>query len=62
MKFYCNGPKVYQEKEYLGRKGCGQDLTALIAAIPADGKDYEVECPACLTVGVHMRTPGASNA
>ena len=39
------------------RKGCGHDLTSLILAIPADGMDYEVKCPGCGNVGVHMTTP-----
>lgn len=60
LKYVCNGVRVYQEKEYLGRKGCGQDLTPLIADIPADGKDYAVTCPKCGNVGMHMRTPSGA--
>lgn len=60
LKYTCNGPKVFQEQDYVGRTDCGYDLTHLIGAIPADGKDYKVECPKCLNVGVHMRTPERS--
>jgi predicted RNA-binding Zn-ribbon protein involved in translation (DUF1610 family) len=28
-------------------KGCGANLTTLIAAVPADGENHEVECPKC---------------
>lgn len=37
---------------------CGHDLTDLIQAIPADGFDHEVKCPACGTTGMHHRDTG----
>lgn len=39
------------DDEYLGRAGCGHDLTAQIDAVPDDGDEYEYKCPACGNVG-----------
>lgn len=39
------------------RHDCGTDLTVLIEAVPADGLDYDVECPKCGTSTRVMRTP-----
>lgn len=60
IRYLCNGPRVFQEGEYLGHTGCGAELTALFAAMPADGRDHEIGCPKCGTVGTHMRTPPES--
>jgi hypothetical protein len=60
IRYFCNGPRVYQEGEFIGHKGCGADLTAAFAALPADGRDHEIECPRCGTVGVHMKTPAST--
>ena len=57
IRYFCNGPRVFQEGEYLGHTGCGVELTALFAAMPADGQDHDVTCPKCGAVGTHMRTP-----
>ena len=61
LQYVCNGVQVLQDKEYLGRKGCGQDLTQLIDDIPSDGKNYDVTCPKCGNVGTHMRTPSGAS-
>lgn len=55
IKFFCEGPAVYAGKEFVGRKGCGEDLTRFITAIPADNKEHSVECPKCKTVGTHRK-------
>lgn len=60
IRYFCNGPRVFQEGEYLGHQGCGAELTALFAVMQADGRDYEIVCPKCGTVGTHMRTPPES--
>ena len=57
IRYFCNGPRVFQEGEYLGHQGCCVELTALFAEMPADGQDHEIACPKCGTVGVHMTTP-----
>lgn len=62
IRYFCNGPRVFQEGEYLGHKGCGQDLTAVFEAMPADGQDHEIECPMCGTVGTHMKTTADTEA
>lgn len=40
-------------------KGCGQDLTALIEALPVDGEDHEYNCPKCGATRRASRIPWA---
>jgi len=44
------------DDELLGRRGCGQDLTALIEAIPDDGEVYDYRCPKCGNTGTARKT------
>lgn len=58
--FTCRGKPagVYNKKEaqslgkpdiegHKKRGGCGHNLDKLFAAVPADGKEHERECPKC---------------
>lgn len=36
---------------------CGNDLTALIAAVPEDANDHLVKCPRCGNVSIVCRVP-----
>lgn len=55
MGFYCNGNRVTVEGEYLGRAGCGCDLTAQIEAIPEDEQGHAYACPVCGNEGTVRR-------
>lgn len=77
IRYTCNGPRLYRVDgelreirdglpdaacaEYLGHKGCGKDLTAAIAAVPADGATHRATCPRCKTVAEIMKTPAAES-
>ena len=51
------------DEDYLGRAGCGADLTEQIAAVPADGEVYEYACPRCGNTGtVRKAAPPESPA
>lgn len=43
------------DDHYLGRAGCGADLTAQIVGIPDDGEVYEYRCTACGNTGTMRR-------
>jgi hypothetical protein len=71
IKQTCAGPldeKVYSAKEakalgnpamkgHRKRKGCGQNLTDLIAKIPADGNEHKLKCPKCGNIAKVEKTP-----
>lgn len=57
IRYKCEGRPVYVEGEYVGREGCGRDVTAEILAVPEDGQEHQVPCPCGkLTIRV-QRTP-----
>ncbi len=39
------------------REGCGEDLTALLAALPQDGESHAFDCPRCGLAHHATRTP-----
>lgn len=56
MRFICRG-----KRDDNGiRIGCGEDLTEIIEAVPADGEEREYECPKCGNTGDVMKTPGGN--
>jgi hypothetical protein len=57
--YTCLGRAIYQEGEYVGREGCGQDLTAQILGVPEDGRNYKLPCPCGKLLISLMRTPPA---
>ena len=46
-----------EDNHFLGRAGCGYDLSGQIAAIPADGDVYEYLCPRCGNTGSVRKEP-----
>lgn len=42
---------------YLGRGGCGHDLSEQINAIPNDGEEYTYQCPKCGNAGTARKAP-----
>lgn len=44
IRYRCKGQQVIQEGELVGRMECGRDITALIEAVPWDGKDHQIVC------------------
>lgn len=54
-----DGMKHQHDELYLGRKGCGEDLTSQVESIPADGEEYEYECPKCGNKGSMKKMPVA---
>lgn len=60
MGYHCNGKRVSVGGEYVGRAGCGYDLTDRIEAIPEDGEDYAYECPVCKNAGTVRRVPAGA--
>jgi hypothetical protein len=47
------------DEDYLGRAGCGADLTEQIEAVPADGEVYEYRCPKCGNTGTTRKAAPA---
>lgn len=45
IQYLCQGRAVRVEGEYVGREGCGRDVTDAILAVPVDGQEHEVACP-----------------
>lgn len=41
---------------------CGNDLTALIDKVPADGTVYDIECPKCGGIATVRKTPADAPA
>jgi len=66
--YICNGPRLTvkdkkdpADQDYLGRAGCGADLTQQIEAVPDDGEVYEYQCPKCGNTGtVRKAAPRAA--
>lgn len=40
-------PFVTKPEVEIAIEPCGQDMQALIEAVPRDGKEYQVTCPSC---------------
>ncbi len=70
ITYTCKGPHLLQDGSMIKvatdeagialRQGCGADLTVLIAAVPADGKDHDVKCPKCKNVSSVMKGVSAT--
>ena len=55
------GFKGLPDEDYLGRAGCGAELTQQIEAVPDDGEVYEYQCPKCGNTGtVRKAAPEAA--
>ena len=55
LKYRCKGPR--KDETSMERRGCGADLTELIAVVAEDGRPHAIKCPKCGNMSSVSRVP-----